>query len=397
MIRAGALLAAIALAACGMQKEPLCIGAGTDEPAPSIISTVADSLRDAGFDVTVKFFEQTDDIFAGLANRSIDLALVEEPLARVGRETMLLPLYPVVLHALSSRNAPPSDFRELLERPIYAGLPGSVGYDLAQALAAHFSIADSRILEDPWRTEPDGYLIFGGLLSNDAIRQLEGFELFDLARDKQLPGESLVDAIALRYPNLHAFTVPADLYPELSHEPIHTLAVTTLLAARPELGDDTAYRVTRQLVENWRPIRTMYPLAGEIALGAIDYQGFVLPLHNGARRYLERDRPGFVERHIDVIALLTSLIMATASGALGWTHRRRRARKDRVDRHLTNVLAMRECVRTAELDGVVETIDRIEKEVLGLVVTEQIEADSGLIAFLMLCDSVRREIEGGAP
>jgi len=150
--------------------------------------------------------------------------------------------------------------------------------------------------------------------------------------------------------------------------------------------------VTQQIIENWRPIRTLYPLATGVSVENLQGDNFVLPLHKGARRYIERDRPGFVEQHIDLIALVSTLAMAAASGVVGWTHRRRRAQKDRVDRYLTRILDARRQLRGAELQEAVASVDRIETEVLELVVAEKIEADSGLIAFLILCGSVRGEI-----
>jgi DNA-binding transcriptional LysR family regulator len=386
-------LAALVLSACGPKTESLRIGAGTDEPAPTIVSTVADTLRDAGFDVAVTFFDESDEMFARLSDQSLDLAVVEEPMRPVGRETTILPLYPSVLHVLSRANSPSSGLRELLGRAVYAGLPGSQGRRLAELLVDDLGVVGSQILDEPWGTIPEAYFIFGGLLSKDAIRQLNGFELVDLAMQGHGAGESIVDSIALRYPNLHPFTLPADLYPDLSREPVRTLAVTTLLAGRSGLREETVYRVTRQLIENLRPIRTMNPLARRISIENFDFDEFVLPLHTGSRRYLERNRPGFVEQHIDVIALSTTLFMAAVSGLVGWTHRRRRARKDRVDRHLINVLAVRRRIRAGQLDGAMETIDGIEKEVMQLVVTEQIEVDAGLIAFQLLCASVRREFD----
>ncbi len=381
-----------ALAGCHSQGEPLRLGSGTDEPAPTIVRTLADCLREAGFDVSVMFFDDSHQMFEALDGSRIDIALVEEPLVRPGRETMLLPVYPSVLHALGRADSMPMNFVELLSSAIYAGLPGSLGHDLVAALAEDFGVVEPRILDDPWRIAPDAYLIFGGLLSDEAIGNLRDFRLIDLPKPAQHAGESIVDSIVLRYPNLRPFTLPADLYPELGHEPVHTLAVMTLLASRADLSDKIAYRVTQQVLENWRTIRTIYPLATGNSIQRIDRDDFVLPLHQGARRYIERDRPGFVEEHIDLIALGTTLAMAGVSAAIGLVHRRKKARKDRVDTYLTSVLAVRRRLCAESPEEALAKVDEIEKEVLELVVAEKIEADSGLIAFLMLCGSVRMEI-----
>ena len=385
------LLAFATLVGCNSDPMVLRIGALSDEPAPTVIEILATSLSEAGYSVSIRFFESGADLMAAVDEGSLDLALIEEPRALAGNVTMLLPVYPSVLHVLQ-RQPPGSDLREILAGRIFAGPSGSFSRQLIADLADQFAVTETRLLDNPWTEPADAFFVFGGLLPKDSLRQLVGFELSGIAASRHGRGESLIDAIALRYPNLRPFVLPADVYPGLSHEPIPTLAITTLLVARASLDDEVAFRVVERLIENSRPVRAVYPLAYAASVKAMDLDSFALPLHTGSRRYFERNAPGFIERYVDVIALVMTIVLTGASGAIGWVHRRRRARKERVDRYLIAVRGIRKALRAGRAIDTRADIDSIESEVLDLVANEKIEVDAGLIAFLQLCASVRTEI-----
>lgn len=384
------MLAVALVAGCASRATPLRIGAAAEEPAPTVAGMLATVLTDGGFEPSIVYFERSSGMIEALADGTIDAALMEEPLQPVTGVVTLLPIYPSVLHILRRKGDSPG-MPQLLEGAVYAGPTGSLGRVLATKLAAEFQMR-IRLLDNPWSEPPDGYFVFGGVLPQDAMRQLAGFELVGLESTHHPPGEALVDAITLRFPSLRPFTIPADLYPALSHEPVRTLGATTFLVARNDLGDQDAYRIAQVLTENSRPLRSAYPLAHATSIKTMNLDNLALPLHRGARRYIERDLPSFIERYVEVIALITTLLMATASGVFGWLHRRKRTRKERVDTQLIAVLALRARMRSGEAGDWRAELDLIEKDVLELVVTEQVEIGAGLIAFLQLCASLRADL-----
>jgi hypothetical protein len=385
------LIVLLVLGGCADHKITLRLGVSPEEPGPTVAEALAESIRDADIEVSITVLDKPDDLLAALASETLELALVEEPSSAYPDVATVLPLYPSVLHVIAREATANATLPDALGGRVYAGLPGSNGRRLVEELANDFAIADFRLLDDPWTETPDVYFVFGGLLSNDAVNQLAGFSLVDPSARNHQAGESIIDAIALKHPNLRPFTLPANVYPALGDESIRTLAITTLLAAGKLVEEDIVYRITQRLIENPRPILSVYPLASAISMKDLDLDSFALPLHDGARRYMNRDRPGFLERHIDLIALITTLVLAAASASIGWTHRRRRARKERIDRYLTALLDVRAKIVAGGAGAGIDRLDRIEKEVLELVVSEKIEIDSGLVAFLQLSASVRAQ------
>lgn len=385
------LILLLVLEGCADRKITLRLGVSPEEPGPTIVEALAESIRDADIEVAITVFDKPDELLAALASGTLELALVEEPSRAYEEVTTVLPLYPSVLHVLARDETTSTTLPGVLGGRVYAGPPGGYGRRLVEELADDFEISGLRLLDDPWTETPDVYFVFGGLLSNETARQLAGFSLVDPSSRNHEAGESIIDSIALKHPNLRPFTLPANVYPALGNESVRTLTVTTLLAAGNLVDDDVVYRITQRLIENPRPILSVYPLANTIVAKDLDLDSYALPLHDGARRYMNRDHPGFLERHIDLIALVTTLVLAAASASIGWIHRRRRARKERIDRYLTALLDARARMVAGEASGGIDRLDTIEKEVLELVVSEKIEIDAGLLAFLQLSASVRAQ------
>jgi len=120
-------------------------------------------------------------------------------------------------------------------------------------------------------------------------------------------------------------------------------------------------------------------------------------LHQGTRRYLMRDRPGFLERNVELMALCLTVLATVGSGLLAFFRYRSQTRKDRVDAFYGRLLD----IRRQLLDGDggcdyaagKEQVLQIQGEVLGLLIDERIAADSSLVAFISLSNQVLNEFD----
>ena len=97
------------------------------------------------------------------------------------------------------------------------------------------------------------YFIFGGLLSEDSLRQLAGYRLFSFGDVADLGRGSIADGIALKYPNVDTFVLPKGLYSGLHDQPVVTLAIRTLLIAREGLTSATS-NVRKTVCVSWPAI-----------------------------------------------------------------------------------------------------------------------------------------------
>lgn len=378
-------------------QAALVLGVHTEEPAP----TVADLLSTIKADhqsISVRPFDSVAALTQALNTGEVDLALLEGNRAERGELALVAELYPSVLHILYRADSVPATVRELLQgRKIWAGAPGGIGHRLVQALAADFALAEHEfeLLEDPWSKEPDVYFIFGGILAADALSRLEQFSLFSLGDPAKLMRGSVAEGVSLRYPQLQPFILPAQLYPTLAGEAALTLSVSTLLVARQAVGEDEVYDLAVQVAQLAPRIASLYPLAGLTRPGPVDAGARMLPLHPGARRYRDRDLPGFLERYAEVLGMSGTLIIACGSLFIAWRRHRQQLRKDRLDTYYQQLLSLRgEIVQSgADSRACASKVRATQAEVMALVIEERIDADGALLAFLTLSNQLLAEAD----
>ncbi len=389
----------LALLALPVRAE-LVLGVHPEEPAPSIARLLAGLTADEQA-IRVRPFESGEHLSVALQAGEIDLGILEDPGQPLPGVSLVADLYPSVLHVLYRGGETPNDLGELLARgPIWAGPPGSTGHRLVRELARDYGLgdADVRLLDNALSSEPDSYFIFGGILAPDAISRLPGFRLYSLDAPRRLMLGSVAEGIALRYPSLRPFVLPAQLYPPLGDQAALTLSVTTLLAARESLPRDTVYELAMAL-DGLRPqLAAVYPLAGVRRPVVSMEAAQALPLHEGARRYQDRDLPGFLERYAEVLALGTTVMLATGTILATVRRQRKQSRKDRLDTFYQRLLTLRNELAQPDSNAVdiAHRVRDAQSEVMTLVIGERIDADGSLMAFLTLSNRLLEEAEGPA-
>jgi hypothetical protein len=393
------MLAVLSLAGCEPAATSLRMLVSTEEPAPSVAAAIQPLLAEVGLRVAVEPDDEPASIFEAVATGAVDLAVVEEPARAIAGVMTVVPLFPSVLHVLVRGESAGAGFESLIGgRSVYAGPVGGSAHRLLQRLAADAGIAEERfeLLDNPWEREPDVFFVFGGLLSADSLRQLSDYRLYSFGDVDELGRGALAEGIVLRHPNLRTFILPRGTYPGLSEDPVLTLAIPSLLVARNGLDEGITYAVAEQLYAHAQDIAAVYPLTTRVLNADMDTSRLTLPLHGGSRRFLERDRPGFIERYAEVFALAATLLIALVSGAFALVRRRRQRKKDRVDVYYGRILALRQEAESAPpeaLASIGERVGSLQSEVFQLVIDERIAADESLSVFLSLSNQVLSEIE----
>ena len=394
------LLFALVLAGCASEDRELTLAISTEEPAPSIAETIRSLLIERGFSISIDATTDPAKIVAAIRDRKVDLALVEESDLPVPGVVTLAPLYPSILHVLYNHAEVPTDFPNLiLGAKVYAGPLGGAAHRLLMQLCIDFGVvADQfQLLDNPWTVNPDVYFIFGGLLSTDSIRQLQGYRLFSFADADDISGGSEVDGIVLKHHHLTPFLLPKNVYYALSNDPIVTLSIRSVLIAHEDFNSEFALDIASQLFSKAQEIALSYPLVTrELNIG-VDTIELMFPLHAGTRRYLDRDKPGFIERYVEVLALILTIVITLLSGVFALYRHRSQVRKDRVDVYYSQLLEIRRDMegtntRTALRSSHQRALD-VQHEVLNLLIDERIAADASLTAFLSLSNQIINEID----
>ena len=398
------MAALLLIAACSKPARDLTLAVTTEEPAPSVAEAIRSHLDSHGFALEVEVAANSAAAIEAVLDGRLDLAVIEEPDRPIPGLTTLAPLYPSVLHILHDRDAAPGDFRKLISgATVYAGPTGGTGYRLLMHLASDFGVpADAfRVLDNPWTETPDVYFVFGGLLSSDSLAQLGGYRLFSFADDDDIEGGSTADGIVLRHHHLRTFLLPRMLYPQLDHGAIQTLATRTVLVAREDFDQATSLDLSATLYTHAEEISLEYPLVTRELSEDVDPANLMLPLHPGTRRYIDRDRPGYLERNAEVIALVFTVLVTLASGTIALYRYRAQVRKDRVDEYYQRLLDIRSQIEAAHGDADTLLACRgkvlnVQREVLDLLVDERIAADLSMIAFITLSNQIINELEGAS-
>lgn len=370
------------------------LGFHSEEPARTIAMLIA-SLSKLEQPVTPVAFQSSQQVREALDAGAIELGILEDAGQDMTGIGLVADLYPSVLHMLHPADGRYRNVGELLAAgPVWAGPPGSIGYRVAMNIGADFNLPDGalELLPDPWTKEPEVLFIFGGILAKDALDRLPGFSLYGLDQPGALMHGSVAEGVALRYPYLQPFVLPAQLYPGLDDEAALTLSVSNVLVARESLDIGLVYQLAMAIERLAPQIAAAYPMAGLPQLSNDIAAARTLALHPGAQRYLDRDLPDFLERNAEVLSFGATLVIATGSLLVAWQRHRRQSRKDTLDRYYQRLLDLRDELGAVDAaDDVARRVRDTQSEVMSLVIRERIDADGSLLAFLALSNQLLEE------
>lgn len=394
---AGFGLACIVLALAGCsESSALTLGSSPTEPASAIASRIESIASRSGLRLELVSYGSEEEVAAALAAGELDLAVLEQPPGPVPGIGIVSSLYPSVLHVLT-RNIEACNsgslFAALSGRAVFAGNAGSAGARLLAELS-DIGIAPAadamRVLPSVFGEAPDTFLIFGGLLSNDARSRLGGYCLLSLAEAER----SLAAGAAFRFPHLEPFVLPDGVYPELATSDVTSLAVRTLLLGRLELPDEVVFDLADAIADNSAELGEVFPLARAGVFAPLDPSRLSLPVLPGTQRYMEKDNPGILERYAEILALVVTIGIALSSALVALLRVRRQARKDRLDEYFGRLLALRAGLDNgAEPAEIAMQIRALQGTVTQLLIDERIEADASFVAFVALSGEVLGEAD----
>ncbi len=143
-------------------------------------------------------------------------------------------------------------------------------------------------------------------------------------------------ALKLTEPALESGVIPAGSYrgaPPVPRENLPVPVVRRLLVSSEDVDPDIVERVTSLIYDHRLELSEITPLGGFLADPA-ELGRIALPLHEGARRYYERDKPSFLQENAEVLALYLTILAGVASLLLRLNTRRQKQRVDAYNREL---------------------------------------------------------------
>lgn len=383
------------LAACGEESPALRLHSLAYRQVD--VATLREALADEGGPALVPDSAPpgTSPLEA-LAGDWADLAIVDNSTPFVPGVRTVIPLYPSVLHLLVRDGVNLARQRDSGETAtVYIANDSRAGRIFVELVARRARLlAEGVERVDTLRPgETDAIVYFGPVNPASTPWYQEGYHLVSLDSAGEAAAEFLREGVSLLVPQMRAMEVPALTYNLPGNErPLQSLSVSTLLVARREASEARIYELTRMLVEQRARFAALEPDIFSWVSEHFDREKLNFPLHDGARRYLERDAPGLLERYANTINLLVYLAILLATGLAGFLRWRAQRKKNRVDTFYSRLLAVRERMGSEPVAELLEEVRLMELEAYSLLIDEKLAADESFRIFTDLLDSVRAEL-----
>lgn len=329
-----------------------------------------------------------------------DLATFQADGMSSERARLVATLYPDAYQLIVRRSAGIRAVADLKGRNVALPSRGSAQHSSFWYLAAHYGLTEADINALPMSAQAAEWALISGAV--DAVFRVRApgdvsvKALVELADIDLVPIEQ-APALHLRKASIGPGVIPKGSYrgsPPLPERDLQTASVDRLLAAADHVSESSVYAITAVLFERRRELSERSSLATLIS--APDPKlGTTLPLHPGAARYFDREKPSFWSRQADFLRTMLSLLAIFASMFFGFRNWFQGVQKNRADAYNKDVLALLESARQGEHDA--SYYQRALGDILFRVVddldNDRISRD-GFDEFSFTWEAVSRLLEG---
>ncbi|MEP1778822.1 TAXI family TRAP transporter solute-binding subunit [Reichenbachiella sp.] len=386
----GSVVLSMLFASCGDDIQKYRIIYSAEEPIGQISKQIKDILdQEDEFSTELIIGHGSIANVDSLLKGSADLAIIENHTPVDGEIKSILSLYPQILHILYQSEEEITDFKQLVEnKSIFIGPEGSGTHRFMNDLFVFFEVDISKvqIVDDPFDCEI--YCAFGDLIKEDNLLGLEDFRLYSFGDVERQGRGSIAEAICLKFPQLKPFIIPKYTYRQLTPEPVLTIAVDAVLVARKDLPEESIYELTKILFHNHQEFTEISPLSYLDLTENFDFNKLNFPLHEGARKYIEKDNPGFFERYAELIGVVFSLLFAGVSGIISFTKWRKQVKKDRIDVFYKRIIDIKNGISKlkspSEVRGKILELRLEQDKAFELLIDEKLTADVSFRIYMEL-------------
>jgi TRAP transporter TAXI family solute receptor len=316
---------------------------------------------------------------AALEKGEVDLILSQAD-TRPGLQARLVArIFPEDFQLIARRGANVREFADIRGKRVGLAPSGSGQYASFRFLAAHYSIESGDIVEVQGRdAELDELFIRGEIDAVFRVRPPQNAAINRLVRegDGDLVPIDQAAAIGMKQAALEASIIPKGAYlgaPPIPAVDLPTVSAPRLMFARSTLNPSIVRELTASLFELRHDLVERMPLASFVAPPGEDRPSLV-PVHDGARRYFDREKPNFFQENADYVALIMTVGLGIASWVWGLKRQLERARQNRADRHNLELAAFMKKASTASS---LEEIHAIRQELVEVFEEVVLELDKG--------------------
>ncbi|QOI98186.1 MAG: hypothetical protein HRU69_12135 [Flammeovirgaceae bacterium] len=334
-----------------------------------------------------------------LESGKADFGIVDNYSRFSDKVSVVMPLYPQLLHILYRKEKSPQSLRELFTMgKIFAGIEGSGTRMFVDELMKDMGIEKSECtFVDVYDFfEADVIFAFTDLLTQEELRDLEGYHLYSIDEVANLGQGSLAEAICTRHPEFEPYIIAHDLYGSFTERAILTIKVDAILVCRTDLDPRLVYNMMKVLSENSQDLKNINPLLYQFS-SDFDSRKLSFMLHPGSRDYLDRNAPTFFERYAELMGVIVTILVALASTLYTIRKWQLQKKKNKIDVYYQRIMAIRRNAQVVEntetLLALKTELQATQEETIDLVTDEKLLADDSFVIFLNLYKIVNEEID----
>ena len=246
--------------------------------------------------------------------------------------------------------------------------------------------------------QADVIVEFTNLFTLEELDQYDGFKLFSFDEIESLGSASIVEGISLKYPRLSPFVIPQNAYWGFTEKPIVTLSVDLIMVVRSGLLEVTVNDFTKTMLRNRQIFTSIDPLMFE-GLQEDFKQGILnIPLHEGARTFLDRDEPSFFERYAELGGVMLSIVIAIISGLISLSKWQAQKKKDKIDEFYEDLMNIKNVIPKINTLPVaaekVRNVQASQNKAFEMLIEEKLVANDSFRIYMELSKETINELRG---
>ncbi|MEP4484353.1 MAG: TAXI family TRAP transporter solute-binding subunit [Halioglobus sp.] len=334
-----------------------------------------------------------------ITSRTVDLALIDNSTSFEPGVRALLPVFKSVLHLAIRDDWTTGSPAELPQGTrFFITDQSAAGKHFVHLMLQRAGLDEDQVVFDA-QLQPgatDVIVRFGPVIPADTSWLPPGYSLTSLSEEFQdidSRTDLLREGMSYLAPSMSPTIIPPGTYKLPGNEhTLLTMAVDTLLVTHRDMPVPQAYQLTRTLLEEKQRLMAISPELFSAITEDFDPMDLSFPLHPGARRYLERDEPGLLERYAETINLFVYLAFLIATSLFALARWRARRSRDRIDGFYLQALGIQERIVGEPSDKLLAELNTLEQSAFGSLINNKLSADESFRIFTDLVSRVRKEL-----
>ncbi len=397
------------LFSCNQKKQNLKLLKVTEYSSSKVSDSALVHILEENNNLNIEISYTLSEDYAlnQLKEKKVDLVILPNNVSNnYGELRLLTPLLPRILIIYTNKKTKIDDLKELFEKGyIYFEERSRLDSLFYKKLFYNFNIDETKVRAksldklDLKKQKSDSLLVYVGLthLNNSLIKYLAEINWFFFSLDdvKNYGKGSKTEGFTMMNPSAHHFLIPMFVYSGQPEKPILTIALRDVLIANNELDAHIAYAIVETLVgkrANLIKKNNIYKLL------EIDYTKEVwgFPLHEGAKNYLERNKPSVWMRWIRMMWPIISLLVVFIGAISSFRRIVRKKTKQNIGSYYISINEIKEkanSVKNAkDVSDLLIELNNIQSKAIDTLAKNKFDSSESFNLFLALSSEVKNDL-----